>query len=741
MGVAPADSAHADLDHADLGPAPIDPTTVTLTAGVRAFGDCDELLSTLRQLGAAHVGSRGFGANQFWPPMPGGMRLRSVAAEGAFDAAVSAGAGQFGGETIGTNVQIDGVDELDVVKARGTLVYRLMQDRLFIADIEAGDVVGYLPLDTGDGARRFATSASLLVGDGWVLVVGTEAVQSEPIAADPSAATSSHQFVTITTVDATDPAAPVVTERIRIAGHLVAARLVGDKVRLVVGSHLPDIGFVMPTSPESIAVALEQNRRAVAASEIVDWLPAWDTGNGSPARPLVECASVVVPETFAGVSMTTLAEFEVGQPFEPSAMSLVAPSTDVYATATDVTVASHIWVDPAVAYSLPFANWRTALHQFRFGDAGPTYVGSAAVDGSVSGQFAFGQVGDRLGVIAAAGTPWSTSAESEIALHLFDTTNGMDAVGSVGDIGRGASIRGVRFTPERVVVTTSTYPPQGGEVAALQVVDVSDPALPRVAGSVDLPGAAGHLHPIDGRRFLAFGSRAEQRADFNHVFFATVVAVDTTNADRPRCIGTWEAESASSQVEADHHALLWWASRGAAGFGLNRYQLSPGQSEERPPVGVLIEWAGLGSTGTEISTSSSPAGSETASVLSELGQAVPTRVDAQPVGTIVTLDEIAAPDTVRQMIGEGAVLVLCDSADDVLRFPGHMCSRLAQSIDPSAIPVDDDRWARLWVAYRSGPPAVERMLVVGGALWMMTAESLERLDSDTMASASVIPMG
>lgn len=143
---------------------------------------------------------------------------------------------------------------------------------------------------------------------------------------------------------------------------------------------------------------------------------------------------------------------------------------------------------------------------------GLTYVGSAAVDGSVSGQFAFGQVGDRLGVIAAVGTPWSASAESEITLHLFDTANGMDAVGSVGDIGRGAlDPRGLLYT-RASWSTTSTYPPQGGEVAALQVVDVSDPALPRVAGSVDLPGAAGHLHPVDGRRFLAFGSWALSNA-------------------------------------------------------------------------------------------------------------------------------------------------------------------------------------------------------------------------------------
>lgn len=713
--------AKAQLLVSKLDPAPIDPTKVKLTAKIRSYAGCPELLSDLQQVGAEHVGSQGFGGTNY-------MVDRQMSLEAATTDSFSAGKARAAstGETIGTNVQVEGVDELDMVKAVGNKVYRLLNNRLFIVDTTSKSVVGYLPLDSGDKDRRSASTQSILIAGTKLLVIGSESVQSEPIAGDPSASTSSHQFVTLTTVDIADPAKPTVTERVRIAGNLVSARLVKDQVRLVTGSSLPDIGFVMPTSPESIPVALEQNRLAVASSAIEDWIPAWDTGTGTPTTPLVSCDKVTMPETFAGVSMTSMAQFTLGQPFAPKAMGLLAPSTDVYATAADVTVASNIWVDPAQRETLKFDDWKTAIHHYRFAVDGPAYVGSAAVNGSVSGQFAFGQVGDRLGVIASATTPWGMDPSSAITLHLLDTATALREVGKVEDIGDGAFVRGIRFTPKRVLVSTSTNEPDGTQSVTLHAVDVSNATAPRKAGKVGLTGSAGYLHPTDDTHAIAIGSKSEKVSENNQIAVAVAEAIDLTNPDSPTVTGTWKAPNAASAVEEDHHAFLWWSSKSAFGFGMNRYEINP-KGPYPPPVGVMVSAA--------------------SGALAEIGQATPVEVDAQPSCAVTTADDLGAPDQLKQMIPPESKLLLCDAPNDVPRYPGYQCSNVGSSYSDmvesavGASELDETLLARVWLCTKSGPPAVERMLVVDGGLWMLTTESLEKVNADTMASETVIPVG
>ena len=104
---------------------------------------------------------------------------------------------------------------------------------------------------------------------------------------DPSATRAATSFMTVAFVDATDPTKPTITDRVRIEGGLVSARLVEGEVRLVTTSNMADLGFVVPTTPRSVPIALEQNRRTVATSTAADWIPDWqhDGGDPTPLKP------------------------------------------------------------------------------------------------------------------------------------------------------------------------------------------------------------------------------------------------------------------------------------------------------------------------------------------------------------------------------------------------------------------------------------------------------------------------
>lgn len=707
-----------------LPAAPVDPTTEKLAAAVESFASCDALLGNLRQVGAEHVGSRGFNGTNFGPIDATRMRLDTAspvasASEVAGDTVATGYA--TSGETIGTNIQVAGVDEPDSTKAIGTTVYDLRNNRLRIIDTTKGEVIGRIDLDSGDQKLRSAGASTLLVSGTTVVVFGSESEQSEPVPGDPSASVSSHQYVTVTMIDITDPSKPTQTDRVRIDGGLVSARLVDGEVRMVTGSFLANIGFVMPTSPESIPKALNINRLSVADSTIDMWIPSYSRDGGDPA-PLIPCDRVHVPETFAGVSMTSMVSFPATGTFEPQATGLLAPSENLYATADKVTIASTIWVDPAVAQTLAFPAWDSAIHQFGFATDAPSYIGSAVVGGSINNQFSFGEIGDRLAVVSTAGTPWQFGDGAKVDLTIFDQSAAPTKISELADIGSGGWVSGVRFTKTRVVVSTSkpALDGSGTSTNTLRIVDVKDPAAPTAAAALDLNYAPTYLHPITDEKFVTIGSYFDPKPggeQYERISGLRTALVDTTNPAAPGLTGEWSEQNASSEAERDHHAFLWWPTKKLVAFGMSRWA-EIGTSP--PPVAALLTVDGS---------------------IQEKGLPQPTEVDVPAPCPTVSAEELRSLGA-SDMVGLSTVL-RCDEpvAAGTVEWPGYSCWAVDEGMlkqfgqDPEALK------GRIHVCSDAGPPNVSRVMVVDSQIWLNTSESLERLNVDSLASEKVIPIG
>ncbi len=656
------DSLAAEKLVASLPDTPIDPHSVKLVSTVSRYDSCGALADQLRRVGAAHVGSGGFGG-MYATPMYGYGTRQSVDAAastqgmGSADAtsmAFSDGGAAGVGETLGTNVIVEGVDEPDTVKAVGTLVVEVIYNRLRIVDTSKAGIVGSLELGVADHkAGRFAGPSSLLVDGSRVVVFGNESVLADPVPGDPSATRPATNYMTFTFIDISVPSAPKVTQRVRVEGALVAARRVGDAVRVVTSSSLNDLPMVIPVTANGVKPALHQNRLAVAESSVDDWIPEWDTGISTATSPLVGCSDVVVPDTFAGVEMTSLVQFDIDGPFEPRAMGILAPSEDLTATAGDAVVASHVWVDP-VEQTGDYKDWSTALHRFSFDDSGPRYVGSGQVAGSIRDDFSLSVIDpSTVGVVTVEGVPWVLNNKAKITVRTLVTdpdSKSLKEAGSLVPAGSSEGISGLRFMGDRLLISSGLA---GNLVSS---VDLSTPTAPADRGSVTLPGSGEYFHPLGGNRVLVIGMfmRGEGRNVITGLH-STVLDI----SGEPRIAATWSRDYVSSNVGGDHHAFTWWASRSLAGFGV--YINRP--SSYAPPESLFLN---VGQT--------------------EIGArfARPREAD---LGRKCPIDQ----------------------------FDRTGC---------------DD----------SGPPTVTRVLVVNGAPWLYTTESLERLDPDSLASTSLVSL-
>lgn len=460
-----------------------------------AFTDCEELRRWYVDAALPQVGPWGLGDGTLAyaeDAMPGAATTRTDSAA-------------VGNSDTGTNVQEVGIDEPDVAKTDGSLVFRVQGRRLVVTDV------------TGDEARRVAelrlpgrtyVSRELLLVEDTLLVtssgLGGVWGGADRVSVWGGGGTARTRLVT---VDVSTPAAPVVTSRQRIDGSLVAAREYGDgTVRVVTSKSLPDLPFVHPGPERSDRAATRANREVVRDTVIGDWLPA--VHRSGEAAPLVDCADVRHPARDSGAGTISVVTFDVA---DPTALDTLAVSTSgdlVYSSADRLYVATvHSPGGPPVPLmtepSGATLSSRTQVHAFALEEGTTSYVASGAVRGTVRDRWSFSEQDGRLRVASALGDGW-TPRENAVTV-LEEDGDRLRSIGRVAGLGRGEQIQSVRWWGDLAVVVTFR------QTDPLYTVDLSDPTDPEVLGALKIRGFSAYLHPVGDGRLLGLGRDATRR--------------------------------------------------------------------------------------------------------------------------------------------------------------------------------------------------------------------------------------
>ena len=125
-------------------------------------------------------------------------------------------------------------------------------------------------------------------------------------------------------------------------------------------------------------------------------------------------------------------------------------------------------------------------------------------------------------------------------------------VGRVGGLGHGERIYAVRYIGDTGFVVTFR------QVDPLYTLDLSDPAAPRVAGELKVPGYSAYLHPLGDGLLLGVGQDATEEGRAAGRAAVAVRRLEPV-ASRSGSTSTPSAANSWTAVETDHHAFLWWA--------------------------------------------------------------------------------------------------------------------------------------------------------------------------------------
>jgi uncharacterized secreted protein with C-terminal beta-propeller domain len=538
---------------------------VTPVAALAPFDSCEGLLEHLRQEALERVGPYGLEDPLIRLPFEEALPAEDLAAAAGEDLTGSEASSDPGVSS--TNVQEEGVDEPDLIKADRDRLVVVTEDELVIVDPTGNEpaVTGRLALPDGFDHELF------VVDDHALVLTRTDGGLREP---EGASAGGWEVSTRLTGVDLADPTAPAVTRILDVEGSYVSARMQGGVARVVVSRPVPDLGFVQPADVTVTAErqATAVNRAVIEESELDDWLPAWTTtgaGDDDSGR-LGQCDAVHRPAEFAGFGMVSVLTVELDSgPIAPQTVSVLGAGETVYASAGHLYVATQRVEDPAEAEPdeptaapadpaeeiidivPPALDVHTDIHRFTAPAEGPVaYEASGAVEGRLLNQFSLSEHDEVLRVATTRGEPWAAGASDSLVTTLARAGDRLVEQGRVEGLGQGEEIYAVRFVgPVGYVVTFRQTDP-------LYVIDLRDPGAPTVEGELKIPGYSAYLHPVDDTHVLGVGQDADEQGRTSGT---QVSLFDVSDPTAPERTAQVSLPGTGSEVEWDHRAFLWWA--------------------------------------------------------------------------------------------------------------------------------------------------------------------------------------
>jgi hypothetical protein len=459
-----------------------------------------------------------------------------------------------------TNVQEQGVDEPDVVKTADGRIFAVAGGQLHAIDAGGPRLVGSLPLDGYAHELLLHGKRLLVMSQDGAGGVGIEPALSQPYQLD--------QVTLLTEIDVSDPAKMTVVRVQRVRGLFVSARLTGAIARVVVTN-----------TPRATA-------QPELRSRLRGWLAHTTVANRltghKRTRPATRCRAVRRAQVYSGLDMLTVLTIDMdrGLP-EVDSDAVMTGAELVYASPRRLYVATQRFV----SQSAPEQDLHggTTIHEFDASNtAETTYRASGRVPGFLLNQWAMSERGGVLRVASSEAPTWLGG--SETAGQSFVTTLArrdarLAQLGQVGGLGKGERIYSVRFIDDVGYVVTFR------QVDPLYIVDLSAPNDPTVRGELKVRGYSAYLHPVGGDLLLGVGQDATEQGQ---LLGTQLSLFDVSDLARPRRLHQRTvAPGASSDVEYEHHAFLWWAPRnlavmpiqyatdqdyftGAVGFGVER---------------------------------------------------------------------------------------------------------------------------------------------------------------------------
>ncbi|MBN2335611.1 beta-propeller domain-containing protein [Candidatus Bathyarchaeota archaeon] len=415
-------------------------------------------------------------------------------------------------EYSGTNVQVEGVDEGDIVKTDGDYIYLAKDtDVLIVKSYPAEEMAIVARIDTALPVQDIYVSGDKLVVFSYVprfFHYDTALLE----------VTRDKERVQVTVYDVGDRASPVEDREFVIDGSYFNSRMIGDYVYFIVTNpaYVDEDIVVLP------AIRDGQEWCMVEAEDV--WHPnatrGWMQYHTITALNVQDPDAKVTAETF-----------------------LLDGGTTIYVSTSNLYIIGYNWSDGSVITKIGIES------------GGIEFRGNGTVPGYVLNQFSMDEYKGYFR-IATTSDDWRRGGGGN---NVYVLDESMTVVGSLEGLAPGEEIYSARYMGDRCYLVTFK------KVDPLFTIDLSDPENPRVLGKLKIPGFSNYLHPYDENTLIGVGKETEEakEGDFAWHQGIKVSLFDVSDVENPREIAKIEIGDRGSDSPAlyDHHAFLFSRAR------------------------------------------------------------------------------------------------------------------------------------------------------------------------------------
>lgn len=451
-----------------------------------------------------------------------------------------------------TNVQVQGVDELDSVKNDGQYIYSLDSGTVHIVKAYPADELAEMAQIPYDYYDEFYPSSLALDGDTLIVIGSSSNYSIYEFDFDMQIEPDFHSSRTsVRLYDVSDPSDPTLTRELTFDGDFNNARKVNDTLYLVLNKY------------DFYYYGTDFDPETIHAEEV---LPRYYDSLDEEEKLLADCTDIryLPRERDLNYLITVAVPLDDG---EVDVEVLIGSSENIYATSENLYVASTNY--DSSDYHYDWSNAKTLVHRFALDDGEVGYASTGKVEGTILNQFSMDEHEDHFRIATTKGHVWDSAIPSTNNLYILDQD--LDTVGALEGIAAGETIYSTRFIGDRGYMVTFK------KIDPFFVFDLSDPTNPQVLGELKIPGYSDYLHPYGENYILGFGKDAtdasEEETETRNLDFAwyqgmKVALFDVSDVENPTqlySVGIGD-RGTESELLYDHKALLFSEAKNLLAF-------------------------------------------------------------------------------------------------------------------------------------------------------------------------------
>jgi len=521
----------------------------------------------------------------------------------------------------GTNNQVQGVDEADIIKTDGRYIYALVRNELSIIKatpaVEA-EVVAKITFKS--------RPQDIFINGNFLAVFGSDnQIYNEPLY---QTFRRQNQYTFFKVFDLSDPTNPQVVRDLDFEGSYFDARLIGDYVYLLTstyGSYIakePLLPRVLDNGQVMTAKCAEATK--CFAPDVFYFDIPYDSYSftnitainikdnaeslGGQVYLLNNGQNLYVSQNNIYITYTQyLSEYDLEQTVKRELLfsklsaddqdkikqiedapnfilnvnekkAKIAQLIDRYLSSLsqDEAATTQTAIETALKQKLVEKEKemeKTIIHKIAISGNKIEYQAMGEVNGQVLNQFSLDENGDYFRIATTKSQTWSRLSEAtqDSYSNIYVLDKGLKLVGSLENLASSERIYAARFMGNRVYLVTFR------QTDPLYVISLADPTKPTVLGAVKIPGFSNYLHPVDadGTKLLGLGRDAEEDTNGGvKIKGLKLTLFDFSDLSQPKeldsyLIGDYASDSIALH---DHKAFLYSAEKNLISFPAVMYK-------------------------------------------------------------------------------------------------------------------------------------------------------------------------